>query len=150
MTVPSAGGPSSFESQLAADFDPDRPADDPAAPMINVGQEPVSAPDRGIRVFVRKGAHNEQRIVSFTRPADIAPKELFDLGVAIDGTQATFAVSGDQFAKDRHTYHAPFIQGRWDGRLWLSKARSLPEALAEAEQGLVKFLEERGYTIEFA
>lgn len=95
-----------------------------------------------IRVFVRKGVHNEQRIISFTRPDDVTVKELFDHGIALDGSQATFAVTGVRGPHDTWEFVGPFQSE--------TECYSLPMALQEAEEGLMKFLESRGYSVVFA
>jgi hypothetical protein len=80
-------------------------------------------------------------------------KELFEYGIALDGTQATFAVTGEKSGK-AWIYYGPFVASRREAieaLQWVDGGSgSLPDAILQAEEGLVKFLEEYGYTVEFA
>ncbi len=95
-----------------------------------------------ITVYIRKGAHDRERLFSFMRPDSIPTTEVMEKGLAIDGNQVLFAVTG-YYNKDEDEwyYDHPFVASPNTG--------NLPEALLEAEKGLVAWLGESSYEVDF-
>jgi hypothetical protein len=96
-------------------------------------------------VYVRQGAHEDERTIAFRIPEDIPAKDLLDAGFAIDGNSAVLSVT-------RETYPSEFDDLSFrDGDL--SKAiedgRTLTKALRDCQQALVAWLDARGYDVEF-
>jgi hypothetical protein len=100
-----------------------------------------------IKVSVRKGADGE-RLLSFPRPERIPTSELLERGVAVEGDQAVFSVSG---AWDPDEQRRVYTYPRFDLSVLprFGQADSLPEALAATEEGLVTFFKGYDYEVEF-
>jgi hypothetical protein len=93
-----------------------------------------------VKIYVRKGVHDDQRLVSFRVPDGLDSMELLDLGYALDGNQAIFTVSSED--------------GGPEGGIWYSSPiagmnRTLTGALSEAQRVLVNYLREKGLTPQF-
>ena len=92
-----------------------------------------------VSVYIRLGAHDEERLFSFKRPDSIPTAEMLEKGLAIDGDQVVFAVAPSRLGG----YDHPFIEA---GTM---PSTTLPEALHEAETGLIAWLGEHSYEVDF-
>src|SRR4051812_20332980 len=93
-----------------------------------------------INVYVRKGADNNQRIISFDRPKDLNALTLLEKGLALDGNQVVLAVSG---------YHDG-DGWAFTGPLGAKVHDNLPDALLAEEKALLVFLQPLGLEAVFA
>ena len=92
-----------------------------------------------VQVYVRKGASDEERRISFARPKGIPASTLLDNGIAIDGNQAL--ISLERTRDPQAPYHHPLSKQGFT---------SLSEALVDAEKALCAFLSEHDEEVEFA
>ena len=96
-----------------------------------------------INVYVRKGAHNQERFLSFPIPPKaFVQDELLDLGVSIDGNQALWSVTGS-FDQDLPGW-------RYWGIFQEGFSESLPGALAREQRAVAEWLKAKGFRARFA
>ena len=119
-----------------------------------------------VKVYVRAGAHGEERTISLHPPKEIAQFEWLQRGFAFDGNSVTFSVTPRTGIKDqpedipgyppdselaerglevigRRRYSRPFVYPEG------SSKRTLIQALQEFEAWLVEWLRTLGYNVEF-
>ena len=79
-----------------------------------------------IHIYVRKGRGDDERVITFLLPQDVAHTEWLQRGYAIDGNQAMITVKGDS-----------------------NGGPALSDALCTTQRDLVVFLAESGYPVHF-
>lgn len=92
-----------------------------------------------IQVYIRKGASDAERLISWNPPpTEIPQSEVLKMGFAIDGPSAKRTVMA------RPRFGDPAIPDSWKGPIM-----PLTEALHEAQKKLQGWLEGLGYSVEF-
>jgi hypothetical protein len=101
---------------------------------------------RSLAIYVRKGASDDERWLSFRIPEGVDQVELLEAGFAIDGNQAVVSVSQtDLDGEGRMGYAYRIFDPKPD---WESDD-NLPDALQHAEIALMTYLKGRGFSITF-
>lgn len=106
-----------------------------------------------VRVYVRKGADNNERRISFQIPPTMSKLDLLNRGVALDGRDATFTIWARSEVVEPDIYSAesalkalhqsPVLQWSYGGPFFNESsegAATFTEALAIAQRELVRFL----------
>jgi hypothetical protein len=106
-----------------------------------------------VTVFVRKGADEDSRRISFRRPANVSAFDLINLGFAIDGNSALADIGRDVWDPDtesyvRYSYPTCVLGPR--GETEFGEASTLSEALRLCQRGLGAFLHSHGFSVDFA
>jgi hypothetical protein len=91
-----------------------------------------------IEVYVRKGASDNERVISWNPPKEIPAREILELGYAIE-----------RFSAKRTIMPRPRFGDPNDPDSWKGPIVPLTEALHEAQKALQDWLESKGYTVEF-
>ncbi len=102
-----------------------------------------------ITVYVRKGAHDQERLITFKRPDHIPAKEFLKYGLALDGNQLMFEIVGLVSKDGNHPGTAYFVPDFGD-KYGMLDMTTLTGGLNIFEEGLAAFLDKHGYDVEFA
>jgi len=95
-----------------------------------------------VKIYVRLGESDRERVVSFRIPDGIDPLELLERGLALDGNQAAFSVTeSDGDPEEGIGFGSPLIE---------RGNRTLTGALGDSQRALVAFLRDRGFEPLFA
>lgn len=103
--------------------------------------------EREIEVYIRKGAHDQERIFSFRQPDEIDSAKVLAADMAMDGDSIIFAVSGRYDEEERDWIYSSPHFGRED--IPKEAQHTLAGELALAEKGLARLLGDYGYEVEF-
>ena len=104
-------------------------------------------PQAVITVYVRKGASDNYRVLSFQRPDRIPVRDLFDKGLALDGNSIRGEIGPDldevTCDEQGHPLIVSFLSINGD------KCQTLADALIESEKWLIDFLGKYNYEVKF-
>jgi hypothetical protein len=102
---------------------------------------------QAVKVYVRAGAHEGERTLSFRPPKEVPQREWLERGFAVDGNSVIASVSAATYV---NTEDDAIALGDADPEVLAEYGRTLIKALHAVELWLVKWLDALGYDVEFA
>jgi hypothetical protein len=118
-------------------------------PWWDAAEDSSMPEEQTVMVYVRKGADDNERWLSFRPPASVDSTELLERGYALDGNQAIASIS-PQFEEATQVTQwwfptlkepNPTADYSWE--------HSLPDALRNAELALVAYFKQRNHRVIF-
>lgn len=111
------------------------------------------APRSIVQVFVRKGAYEGQRVLSFTLPRGLRSAEIIQRGFAIDGNRAIAVIHWHTTVTDHEITTPEWSHDKNtpppDSAVLYKFHPQVLQVLHDAERMLVTWLTDLGYEVEF-